>query len=170
MVPEVPWLPQRLFISCSWSTGLLLRLHGPAWLSSSQEQCTSGHALLVAEGKKQDTIEFKASPLMWQVSHMFTFSWRKQVPWLVWTVGPEVFSAHQDALRCDKGGCAVPLGMGMVGGVSVTLEELQSAPSLGLGKWEVGTAMTSVLWVFDIGLEICSVQLSVELLALTASI
>lgn len=58
----------------------------------------------------------------------------------------------------------------MVGGVSVTLEELQSAPSLGPGKWEVGTAMTSVLWVFDIGLEICSVQLSVELLALTASI
>lgn len=61
-------------------------------------------------------------------------------------------------------------GDGDGGRCECDLEELQSAPSLGPGKWQIGTATPSVLRVFDLGLEIRSVQLSVELLVLTASI
>lgn len=41
----------------------------------------------------------KASPVMWQVSHLVTFYWPKLVPWPIWTVGLEVYSSYQDALQ-----------------------------------------------------------------------
>lgn len=97
----------------------------PAWVFSFQQQ----HCLDIpflgqrAEGRRHTdhNVEFKASSLIWQVSHLFTFSWPREVPWPVWTVGLEVYAITSMHFRShDKGcGCAFLLGMGTAGAVSI---------------------------------------------------
>lgn len=123
-----------MFISCSRNSELPFGLQVPRWVSRVAFVWTD---CSYSTRQKQDatqnhSIEFKASLLRWPVPHLFAFCWPKQVPWLVWTLGLEVYSGYQDTLQVEWQGhvvCSLP-GDGDSGRRGLSRRSCQSAPCL----------------------------------------